>query len=272
MAKKRTGLQSEIAGIFSGVPVPKKGGGKSKSDSPEQKPDSPASKIGDPVMPKPPATQPKVPPVAPIPKEIEKPAPAAPKPKVIEIKAPEQVVKKIPKKISKRRKNKTFATKAGVSASRQKAAITLLLLFSTALVIVLARQYKIPPRKPNPPETPGDTIKESSTMAEIEIDWPIPPVYSADLHDPMILGEPPPPPPPPPPPGEVVVRGIVVSEDRKYAVIERIDLQRGSIVNYLQEGGIVPGTNKKVKKINPNNVEFEEDGKTWTQEVEGEKR
>jgi type II secretory pathway component PulC len=157
-----------------------------------------------------------------------------------------------------------------VSSKRQKAAITLLLVFSTALVIVLARQYIMPPGKPNPPETPGGTINESSTRAEIEIDWPIPPVYSADLRDPMILGEPTTPPPPPPRRG-VVVRGIVVSEDRKYAVIETKDLQGGSIVNYLQEGGIVPGTNKKVKTINPNNVEFEEDGKTWTQKVEGER-
>jgi hypothetical protein len=259
MAKKRTGLQSEIAGIFSGVPVPKKGGTRSQSDSPEKKPDSPASKPKDHVVPKPVIPQPQVP-VTPVPKKVDEPVPAAQKPKVIEIKAPEQVVKKTPKKLARRRKEKTFAPKSGVSSSRQKASITLLLFFSTALVIVLTRQYLIPPGNPNPPKIPSGASSERSTSAEIKVAWPLPPVYSEDLRDPMILGKTP---PPPPSPRDVVVRGIVVSEDRKYAVIG---------TNYLQEGGIVPGTNIKVKKINPNSVEFEEDGKVWTQKVEGEKR
>lgn len=258
MAKKRTGLQSEIAGIFSGVPVPKKGGTRSQSDSPAQKPDSPASKPSGSVVPKPVTPQPQAP-VAPVPKKIEEPAPAAPKPKVIEIKDPEQVVKKIPKKIRKRRKDKIYATKSGVSSSRQKASITLLLFFSTALVIVLLRPYYMSSRNSTSEDVPTvDT--QTSSLDNIKIDWPVPPVYSEDLRDPMILGKTP---PPIESPEDVVVRGIVVSEDRKYAVIG---------TNYLQEGGIVPGTNIEVKKINPNNVEFEEDGKTWTQKVEGKKR
>ena len=95
----------------------------------------------------------------------------------------------------------------------------------------------------------------------IHIDRPVPPVYSKDIRDPMQKGlrqqiivkssE------------DVVVRGIVVSQDRKYAVIG---------TNYLQEGGIVPGTSIKVIKINPNSVEFEEDGKIWTQKIEDGKR
>lgn len=95
----------------------------------------------------------------------------------------------------------------------------------------------------------------------IQIDWPVPPIYSEYLRDPMKLGsqqrivvksdgvE------------DMVVRGIAVSEDRKYAVVG---------TNYLQEGGIVTGTNIKVIKINPNSVEFEEDGKIWSQKVEGD--
>jgi hypothetical protein len=259
MAKKRTGLQSEIAGIFSGVPVPKKGGARSQPDRPAQKPDSPASKPSGSVVPKPVAPQPQAP-VAPVPKKIEEPVPAAPKPKVIEIKAPEQVVKKIPKKIPRRRKEKTFAAKTGVSSSRQKAAITLLLFFSTVLVIVLLRPYYTSSRNTTSGNTP-QVDAGTSSLANIEINWPVPPVYSEDLRDPMVFGK-------IPPPlietsEDVVVRGIVVSEDRKYAVVG---------TNYLQEGGIVPGTKIKVKKINPNSVEFEEDGKTWTQKVEGEKR
>jgi len=259
MAKKRTGLQSEIAGIFSGVPVPKKGGARSRPDSPAQKPDSPASKPSGSVIPKPVTPQPQAP-VTPAPKKIEEPVPVAPKPKVVEIKAPEQVVKTIPKKISRRRKDKIYATKTGVSATRQKAAITLLLLFSTALVIVLLRPYYTSSKN----VTSGNTHRTDagiSNLAKVEINWPVPPVYSANTRDPMILGKAPT--PVIESPDDVVVRGIVVSEDRKYAVIG---------THYLQEGGIVPGTNIKVKKINPSNVEFEEDGETWTQKVEGEKR
>jgi len=259
MAKKRTGLQSEIAGIFSGVPVPKKGGTRSHSDSPAQKPVDPTSKPSGSVIPKPVTPQPQIP-VTPMPKKIGEPLPAAPKPKVIEIKAPEQIAKRIPKKISRRRKDKIFAPKSGVSSSRQKAAITLFILFSTALVIVLLRPYLTSSRNTTSRNTQR-VDAGTTTAAKIEIDWPVPPVYSADIRDPMMLGsrqqiivkssE------------DLVVRGIVVSEDRKYAVIG---------TKYLQEGGIVPGTKIKVNKINPNSVEFEEDGKTWTQKVEGDKR
>ena len=267
MAKKRTGLQSEIAGIFSGVPVPKKGGKRSQSDNPATKPDSPATKPVDPaskrsgsVIPKPVTPQPRVP-VAPAPKKIEEPLPAAPKPKVVEVKAPERIVKQVPKKISRRRKDKSFAPKSGVSSSRQKAGITLFFIFSTALVIVLLRPYFTSSRNTTS-RNARRVDTGTSTVANIEIDWPVPPVYSADLRDPMVLGK-------APLPTviessqDIVVRGIVVSEDRKYAVVG---------TNYLQEGGIVPGTKIRVIKINPNSVEFEEDGKTWTQKVEGEKR
>ena len=260
MAKKRTGLQSEIAGIFSGVPVPKKGGTRSKSDSPEQKPVDPASKQSGSVIPKQVTPQPQVP-VAPVPKKIEEPLPAAPKPKVVEVKAPKRIAKYTPKK-TKRRKDKLLAPKSGVSSSRQKAGIILFIFLSTILVIVLLRPYLLSPEKRTTSPSGGKQDNSSSIMANIEIDWPVPAVYSAaDLRDPMVLGQ-------KPPPiiessEDVVVRGIVVSEDRKYAVIG---------TDTVQEGDLVPGTNIKVIKINPNSVEFEEDGKTWTQKGEGEKR
>ncbi len=267
MAKKRTGLQSNIAGIFSGVPVPKKGGSRSKPDSPATKPDGPAKKPVDSakkrsgsVIPKPVMPQPQIP-IAPAAKKIKEPLPAAPKPKVVEVKAPEQFKKEIPKKIKRRRKEKVFAPKSGVGSSRQKAGIILFILFSTALVIVLLRPYLPTPGNPPSPQPGGTEDNGNATIANIEIDWPVPPVYSANLRDPMKLGsqrqiivetaE------------GVMVRGIVVSEDRKYAVIG---------TQYLQEGGIVPGTKIRVKTINPNSVEFEEDGKIWTQKVESDKR
>jgi hypothetical protein len=256
MAKKRTGLQSEIAGIFSGVPVPKKGGQRSQPGDPAQKPDDPASKRSGSVIPKPAAPQPQVP-VAPTPKKPVKPLPAAPRPKAVEVKVPEQKTRQIPPKKLRRRKDKLFAPKAGVSSSRQKSGIILFLLLSTVLVIVLARPYLNSRRNPDISPTAGKTNTGNSTMANIEIDWPVPPVYSAELRDPMQLGS----------RQQIkietsdglVVRGISYSEDRKYAVIGTTTVQEGDVI---QDTTIV--------EITPNSVVFEKDGKRWTQEVQGE--
>jgi hypothetical protein len=261
MAKKRTGLQSEIAGIFSGVPVPKKGGQRAGSGGPPPKTDEPAFRAGGPVIPKPAVTQPTAH-VAPIPQKPAEPIVAAPRLKVTEIKAPEQITRKIPRKIPRRRKDKIFVSQAGVSSSRQKAGIILFILFSAALVFVLARPYLMPHGYPavlRSTETPNTG---SSTKNNIKIDWPMPPVYSEDLRDPMIelnlqqqvIGG---------ATDELMVRGITYSEDRRFAVIG---------INTVQEGDFVPGTKIKIKKINPNGVEFEEDDRTWTQEVESGKK
>ena len=263
MSKKRTGLQSNIAGIFSGVPVPKKGGSRSQSGVPAPKPDVPASKSDGSVIPKPVAPQPVAPkPIAPVTPVPERPVgsiPAAPKPKVVEIKVPEQEIRKIPKKISRRRKNKLFAPKTGVNSSRQKTSIILFVIFSTALVIVLARPYLASRRNPATPRTDGKTNTGNAIMANIEIDWPVLTVYSAGPRDPMelssekqqIIAE-----------TGVLVVAISWSEDLKDATIG---------TDHLQEGDIVPGTKIKVKKINRNSVEFEEDGKIWIQKT-GERR
>ena len=263
MAKKRTGLQSEIAGIFSGVPVPKKGGKRSQPDGPAAKPDDPsqkpaesASKSSGSVIPKPVAPQPKVP-AAPTPQKPVEPLPVAPRPKVTEVKVPERKKRRPPKKISRRRKDKLFAPKAGVSSSRQKTSIILFILLTTALVIVLARPYLASRRNSATSRTAGETSNSNSTRANIEIDWPMPPVYSVNLRDPMEVGS----------QRQIkvktsdglVVRGISYSEDRKYAVIG---------TQTVQEGDVIQGTT--IVEINPNNVVFEKDGKRWSQEVQGE--
>lgn len=267
MAKKRTGLQSDIAGIFSGVPVPKKGGQRSQSGGPSPKPEGPApkpdetaSKTSGPVIPKPVAPKPMTPAV-PTPQKLIEPSVSAPRPKVAEVKVPEPKIGLAAPKITRKRKDKLFAPKAGVSSSRQKAGIITFILLSIVLIVVLARPYLTSNRSPDTSQTAGNTNTGDSAMTNIKIDWPIPSVYSADLRDPMVLGSqrqaivdts-----------GGVVVRGISYSEDRKFAVVG---------INTVQEGDIVPGTEIRVKRINPNSVEFEEDGKTWVQQVEGERK
>jgi hypothetical protein len=268
MAKKRTGLQSDISGIFSGVPVPKKGGQRSKPGSPGQKSDDPPSKTGGPVMPKPvapkPVTQKPVDPVKPAPQRKVESVPAASQPKVADVKVSGQKIRQVPRKISRRGKDKLFASKAGVSSTRQKTSVILFVFLSTVLVIVLARPYLMFPGNPDISPPGGDPDIDNSTMADIEIEWPMPTVYSADMRDPMelvtqqeTLDN---------TPYGLEVIGIVVSEDLKQAIIG---------TDHVLEGEIVPGTKIRVKKINLNSVEFEEDGKTWIQktrerqEVEG---
>jgi hypothetical protein len=253
MAKRRTGLQSEIAGIFSGVPVPKKGGPKSQPGSPPTKPEG--SVVPKPVPPQPAAPRPMAP-VTPMPQQPVTPLPEAPRPKVTEIKVPEQKIRQAPLKISRRRKDKLFASKAGVSPSRQKAGIILFILFSAALAIVLARPYLTSGRKTKTPRTVKPAEARNSARANIEIDWRIPSVYPANVRDPMVKGE---------RPTTVVdtyygleVVGIVVSADLRQAIIG---------TKYVLEGNFVPGTKIRVKKINPDSVEFEEDGKTWIQKT-----
>ena len=59
----------------------------------------------------------------------------------------------------------------------------------------------------------------------------------------------------------LVVMGIAYSEDRRFAVIGK---------RTVQEGDEILGAT--VVRINRSSVEFEMDGKRWTQEVEGESK
>ncbi|MEK6755914.1 MAG: hypothetical protein AABZ02_07165, partial [Bacteroidota bacterium] len=64
-------------------------------------------------------------------------------------------------------------------------------------------------------------------------------------------------------PGKLGVTAITYSDDRKIAAVG---------TEMLSEGDTVPGTAIKVKKIEPDRVEFEDEtGKTWTQNVQAKK-
>jgi type II secretory pathway component PulC len=58
-------------------------------------------------------------------------------------------------------------------------------------------------------------------------------------------------------PGGLIVKGIVYSEDSSFAIIG---------TEIVHEGGTVSGAT--VVKINPDSVEFEMNGKRWTQKVQ----
>ena len=102
MAKDRTGLQSKISAIFSGVPVPKKAASRSKPKPPETTPESDSDDLPKPAIPEktdsePTAIQPTAPeltvvqPTAPEPTvtQPETPEPMAPEPTVTQPTIPE---------------------------------------------------------------------------------------------------------------------------------------------------------------------------------------
>lgn len=306
MAKDRTGLQSKISQIFAGVPVPKKGRSRSKSRDSKPKSDSddhskPAALeqtvpqptvpeptipestapeptvqepvVAEPTAPEPAAQEPIVAeptalePAAPQPRTIEEPELQQPvellqeesSAKVLEAEVPERVIRQIPSKVSRHRKDKLIGPKAAVRPRRQTTALILVVVLSIVLVLVLVRPFGPSRRNTTRYSVAGRTKVKTPIEANIDfnIDWPVPPVYPTDLRDPMEMGsrqvkiE----------KLELVVRGISYSEDRRYAVIG---------TQTVQEGDEILGAT--VVKINQNSVEFEKDGKRWTQEVEGEEK
>ncbi|MHC4145131.1 MAG: hypothetical protein ACYSUD_10170 [Planctomycetota bacterium] len=270
MAKKKTGLQSEISSIFSGVPVPKK----DRSKSP---PASPAPKPAGSAPPRPKTPLPKTPPPkAPPPRATEPPAPrrpieptrGAPAPKVVEVKTPEQKIRSLPGRKSRPGKDKLFAPKAGASSARQRASIVMVLVLSILLVVVLARPFGASRRNPAGPGAAGQPTAGISAKTNAEIGWQRPDVYPAHLRDPMSLdsqGQP------------VIVKrsnwtvtGITTSEDRSIASIETQTMQDGRIViqtETVEEGDTVLGAT--IVEISRSTVTFEKDGDTWKQEVRG---
>jgi hypothetical protein len=247
MAKKRTGLQSQIASIFSGVPVPKKGGAGSEAPSAPSQPAAPVRPQPK-TPPAPDAALPKFqPPVEPM-REIPPAKVAAPR-------IPERKIGQVPT-VPRRKKERIVAPRAGVSSARQKTAVAMVVILSILLVVLLVRPFQ---RRPSPQAvsgTAGQARAGVSPKANVKIDWPVPQKYPENLRDPMLLSA---------PkelkiqtPDVLVVKGITYSEDRKFVVIG---------TETFREGDTVRGAT--IIKINPNSVEFERDGKRWIQEVQG---
>lgn len=250
MAKRRTGLQSQISSIFSGVPLPKKG-------QSESEPHSSIPKRQSPAPPRPPAPQPQVP-DAPTPWQGVAQMAMAQSPKVREVTLSNKEIKSIPSVVSRRKKKKLHSSKPGAGSAKQKTETALLAFLMIVLVVVLTRPFRAAIKDSAASDLVDRTTGGLSAKADLEIDWPQPKIYRTDIRDPMILASakrfyvetlgP-------------VVRGIVYSEDRPFAIIG---------IEMMQEGEVVQGAT--IVKINPDTVVFEKDGKKWTQKVEGQER
>jgi hypothetical protein len=155
---------------------------------------------------------------------------------------------------SKQIKNQLSFENAAEARKNKKMAIvmgTLLLVF--IFVIIRATQQLSP-------STAGagnlaDANAGSQTVVTIKnINWKIPEVYPSSLRDPMqinstAIGQ--------EKGGSLIVKGIISSENRPSAVVNDKIVHQGDKVS---EATVV--------KINKSNVEFEMDGKNWTQEVQ----
>jgi len=197
------------------------------------------------------------------------------KPKVVPVRQPKaDIDKKVSKKsptvkISsqsfwQQTRNKLFKPKPGVSTTKQKAMVVMMPLLFIVLIFMLFRGGVFGTSAEHTEASAEDPAPGVGTAgANTKIDWEIPEPYPTKLRDPMRLvpeetaqtekteqtetGK----------TIEIIVKSILYSEDNPSAVIS------GRIVH---EGDKI--RNASIMKISKDNVEFEMNGKRWTQKVQ----
>ncbi len=250
MSMHSAGLHKKVSAIFGNIALGK--------DTAAQQP------LGPTDVPKPQPPKPQTPshmtPTKPKPKENLPPPPPPPPPqtKTAPAKRPKVNVtmgfaKKIPwQQWLTKIKNMLPASKPGVDNSRQKKMVIIVPALSIILVVVLFKVLGTPSRGTNQSKTLGPT--GTAAASDGLINWQIPDPYPTSLRDPMQFGsvtiaQ--------PETGKLIVKGIVYSEDNPSAVINDQILHQGDKILDIT-----------IIKINSNSVEFEINGKKWTQEVQ----
>jgi hypothetical protein len=269
MSKHRPGLHKNISSIFNGVPVSQDNGADQAGPPPaaeEQTNYGPPSHLTGTTAenqtpePSPPKAEPTIE-HRPEPEIIEKPSfekpkvemPKAEKPKAEKPKAEKHKGPKALEQTIARIKEKLFAPKPGVNPARQKMMVILMPVMFIGMIIAFYKVLGSGPKGATPP--PTITPSNAVAAASSQIDWQIPPLYPETLRDPMKVGsvttttdgE----------IGQITVKGIVYSEDDPSAII-------GSEI--LHEGDKVSGAT--IIKINKNSVEFEMNGRKWTEKIQ----
>ena len=268
--KKKAGLHKEISSIFDGVPIPSNQGmarphlgppgpqpGQAGYDSPRPAPRSPEN----PQIPGGPQQF----------RQAGRPgAPAHARAGAAARTADQGALRQVAKKL--------FGPKEGVSAKRQIVMAVLVPVLLVALIIALTRVLGAPSSKStwSPQPKPVATVGQAGA----EIDWRMPEPYPEGLRDPMQLtaemtaqieaeaiaktqavavtpGDTGTTEQQPGKPQELAVTGILFSQDNPSAVI-------GTRIAHV--GDTIAGAT--IVKINLTTVEFEKDGKSWTQTLE----
>jgi outer membrane biosynthesis protein TonB len=280
--RDKAGLHKEISSIFKGVLIPQTDGGQEPSDTP-------APERTGYTEPKPPTPEPQQPCDAPAPERTGymEPKPPTPEPQKPKAPKPYQAMQSLPKSTGARQPkadiddteknvsqeqeptavkissqtfrqqitNKLFTPKPGVSATRQKAMVVIVPLLFIALIFMLRGVLGTSVRKT---EASAEDNASSAATAGLntKIDWEIPAPYPTTLRDPMRLG-----------PAaaaqtetetfvKLIVKGILYTEDNQSAVIGN---------QIVHEGEEIRGAT--VVKISKDSIEFEMNGKRWTQKV-----
>jgi hypothetical protein len=244
MAGNRTGLHRRISAIFEGVPLPNDARSVHKPGR---------SDFG---LPKPPASYPQTLTVP----EPQQPVQQPPKPapdKLLKGDAAIQKTKASPhRRFRKWVADMLLAPVLGGDA-KQKVELILVLVLLTLLSFVLIRPLSMSPRNVADLSANQPAQARVTANSDIVIDWQTPPIYPTGLRDPTkpsssLQSE--------AEAGRLIVRGIVHDNYEPYAIIG---------TQIVQEGDIVLGA--AVVKINQGSVEFEMDGRRWTQEIEAAK-
>ena len=291
--RNKAGLHKGISSIFKGVLIPQADGGQEPSGPP-----APEHTATEPKQPAPETQKPQVPKAYQATQTLPKAAPGhtatepkQPTPETQKTQAPKayQATQSLPKAAPAQKpkadtddikkyasekpvvvksdsqsfwqqiKNKLSKPKPGVSTTtKQKATVVMIPLLFIVLIFMLFRGGVFGTSAGHPEASAEDTASGGVTAgANTKIDWVIPEPYPTTLRDPMRLG--------PVETGQtetrktikLIVKGILYTEDNPSAVIGN------SIVH---EGETIRGVS--VIKISKDNVEFEMNGKRWTQKVQ----
>lgn len=266
MAKAKRGLHKEISSIFDGVPLPKDYGTPESPSTPAPQSEGHGTTSGYETRQfeisevQPAQQEPKVP-------EVAKAKPSqGPPPRAVPIEKPQGdlVVKggarMFFENICDQIRARVLAPKPGVDPRRQKIVAVLVPVLFVAFIVVFIKV--LPGLKGSGPVGVEPTGVIAAAASRSEVSWQVPELYPQTLRDPMQFGSvtqqtqedgqegtv-----------GQLVVTGILHSEDHPAALI-------GTHIVY--EGETIAGAT--VVKINLDSVEFEMDGKRWTERVQNQ--
>ena len=148
-------------------------------------------------------------------------------------------------------KERLFGSEQGAALKKRIIMTALMPILAIALMVILARNLKPSINKI------ADSVAaeaQSQLTAKAGVDWQVPDPYPTNLRDPMQFGSvstergsgv-----------GSLIVKGVLYSSDKPAAIVSN---------KIVHVGDIISGAT--IVKINLNSVEFEKDGKKWTQKV-----
>ncbi len=169
------------------------------------------------------------------------------------------VVKVSSKSSWKQITSKLCETKPGASTTKQKAMVVIIPVLFIILVVFVLRGGVFGTSVHNVQAVDENNTGVASAGLNDQIDWKIPEPYPTTLRDPMQLG--------PVVTGtnqaesrelvKIIVKSILYSEDNSSAIISN---------RILHEGDQIQGAS--IAKINKDSVEFEMNGKKWSQGIQ----